>query len=75
MVEVIADAAIDRILGVPVLAANASELIAEAVVAMAFDASVDASAEDIARTIHAHLTLAEAMHETTLAVDGRTIHV
>ena len=56
MVKVIADAATDRILGVHVFAANASELIAEAVVAMAFDAS----AEDIARTIHAHPTLAEA---------------
>ena len=70
VVKVIADAATDRILGVHVLAANASELIAEAVVAMAFDAS----AEDIARTIHAHPTLAEAMHEAALAVDGRAIH-
>ena len=71
MVKVIADAATDRILGVHVFAANASELIAEAVVAMAFDAS----AEDIAHTIHAHPTLAEAMHEAALAVDGRTIHI
>ena len=70
VVKVIADAATDHILGVHVLAANASELIAEAVVAMAFDAS----AEDIARTIHAHPTLAEAMHEAALAVDGRAIH-
>ena len=69
VIKVIADAATDRILGVHVLAANASELIAEAVVAMAFDAS----AEDIARTIHAHPTLAEAMHEAALAVDGRPI--
>ena len=71
VVKVLADAATDRILGVHVFAANASELIAEAVVAMAFDAS----AEDIARTIHAHPTLAEAMHEAALAVDGRTIHI
>ena len=71
VIKVIADAATDRILGVHVFAANASELIAEAVVAMAFDAS----AEDIARTIHAHPTLAEAMHEAALAVDGRAIHV
>jgi len=71
VVKVIADAATDRILGVHVFAANASELIAEAVVAMAFDAS----AEDIARTIHAHPTLAEAMHEAALAVDGRAIHI
>ena len=71
VIKVIADAATDRILGVHVFASNASELIAEAVVAMAFDAS----AEDIARTIHAHPTLAEAMHEAALAVDGRAIHV
>ena len=71
VVKVVADAATDRILGVHVFAANASELIAEAVVAMAFDAS----AEDIARTIHAHPTLAEAMHEAALAVEGRAIHI
>ena len=71
VVKVIADAATDRILGVHVFAANASELIAEAVVAMAFDAS----AEDIARTIHAHPTLAEAMHEAALTLDGRAIHI
>ena len=71
VVKVIADAPTDRILGVHVFATNASELIAEAVVAMAFHAS----AEDIARTIHAHPTLAEAMHEAALAVDGRAIHV
>ncbi len=71
MVKMIADAATDRILGVHVFAANASELIAEAVVAMAFDAS----AEDVARTIHAHPTLAEALHEAALAVEGRAIHV
>ena len=71
VVKVITDAATDRILGVHVFAANASELIAEAVVAMAFDAS----AEDIARTIHAHPTLAEAMREAALAVDGRAIHI
>ena len=71
VVKVIADAATDRILGVHVFSANASELIAEAVVAMAFDAS----AEDIARTIHAHPTLAEAVHEAALALDGRAIHI
>ena len=71
VVRVLADAATDRILGAHVFAANASELIAEAVLAMAFDAS----AEDIARTIHAHPTLAEALHEAALAVDGRAIHI
>ena len=71
VVRMFADAETDRILGVHVFAANASELIAEAVVAMAFDAS----AEDISRTVHAHPTLAEALHEAALATDGRAIHV
>ncbi|WP_025772073.1 dihydrolipoyl dehydrogenase [Thioalkalivibrio sp. HK1] len=71
MVRMLSDAATDRILGVHILAANASELIAEASVAMAFDAS----AEDIARTVHAHPTLAEALHEAALACDNRTIHL
>ncbi|MEX2524236.1 MAG: dihydrolipoyl dehydrogenase [Gammaproteobacteria bacterium] len=71
MVKILADAASDRILGIHILGPNASELIAEAVLAMEFDGS----AEDIARTIHAHPTLAEAMHEAALAVDGRPIHI
>jgi dihydrolipoamide dehydrogenase len=71
LVKILSDAASDRILGVHILGANASELISEAVLAMEFSAS----AEDIARTIHAHPTLAEAMHEAALAVDGRTIHL
>jgi dihydrolipoamide dehydrogenase len=50
---------------------NASELIAEAVVAMEFSAS----AEDLARTIHAHPTLSEAVHEAAMATDGRAIHI
>lgn len=70
MIKIISDARTDRLLGIHVLGANASELIAEAVLAMEFDGS----AEDIARTIHAHPTLAEAMHEAALAVDKRTIH-
>ncbi|HEY9102542.1 MAG TPA: dihydrolipoyl dehydrogenase, partial [Chitinimonas sp.] len=48
----------------------ASELISEAVVAMEFSAS----SEDIARIVHAHPSLSEAMHEAALACDGRTIH-
>jgi dihydrolipoamide dehydrogenase len=70
MVKIIADARNDRILGVHILGPNASELISEAVLTMEFDGS----AEDIARTIHAHPTLAEAVHEAALAVDKRTIH-
>jgi len=71
MVKILGDAATDRILGVHIIGPNASELIAEAVLAMEFDGST----EDIARTIHAHPTLAEAMHEAALAVNGRPIHI
>jgi dihydrolipoamide dehydrogenase len=70
-VRVIAHAENDRVLGVHILAPNASELIAEAVLALEYHAS----SEDIARTVHAHPTLAEALHEAALAVDGRAIHV
>jgi dihydrolipoamide dehydrogenase len=71
MVKMISDSETDRILGVHILGPNASELISEAVLAMEFDDS----SEDIARTIHGHPTLAEAMHEAALAVDKRTIHI
>jgi dihydrolipoamide dehydrogenase len=70
-VKILGDAETDRILGVHVLAPNASELIAEAVLAMEFDGST----EDIARTVHAHPTLAEAMHEAALGVDRRSLHL
>ncbi len=69
-VKIVADADSDRILGVHIIGANASELIAEAVAVMEFGGS----AEDIARTVHAHPTMAEAMHEAALAVDKRAIH-
>lgn len=71
MVKVISDAESDRILGVHIFGPNASELISEAVVAMEFSAS----AEDLARTIHAHPTLSEVVHEAALAVDNRAIHM
>ncbi len=70
MVRIMADAQTDRLLGVHILGISASELIAEAVVAMAFESS----AEDLAKTIHAHPTLSEAVHEAALGVDGRMIH-
>ena len=70
MVKILGHAKTDRILGVHIIGPNASELIAEAVLAMEFDGST----EDIARTIHAHPTLSEAMHEAALAVDKRPIH-
>ena len=70
MVRMIADAKTDRLLGVHIFGSTASELISEAVLAMEFEAS----AEDLARTIHAHPTLTETLHEAALGVDQRTIH-
>ena len=70
MVKMLADAATDEILGVHIVGPYASELIAEAVVAMAFKAS----AEDIARICHAHPSLSEATKEAALAVDKRTLN-
>jgi dihydrolipoamide dehydrogenase len=70
-VRIIADAATDAVLGVAIVGANASELIAEAAVAMEFGAT----SEDIARSVHAHPTLAEALKEAALGVDGRSIHI
>lgn len=70
MVRIVADANTDRLLGVHILGPHASELIAEAVLAMEFGAS----SEDIARTIHAHPTLSEAFREAALDVDKRAIH-
>ncbi len=69
-IKMLADAKTDRILGVHTIGAHASELISEAVVAMEFQAS----AEDIARIVHAHPTLSEIMHEAALATDGRPLH-
>ncbi len=69
-VKMLACAKTDRILGVHIIGANASELIAEAVAAMEFNAS----SEDIARICHAHPTLSEVMHEAALAVDKRPLH-
>ena len=69
-VKVLADATTDEILGVHIVGPQASELIAEAVVAMEFKAS----AEDIARICHAHPSLSEATKEAALAVDKRTLN-
>ncbi len=70
MVKFLADASSDEILGVHIIGPVASELIAEAVVAMEFKAS----AEDIARICHAHPSLSEATKEAALAVDKRTLN-
>jgi len=70
-VKMLADAATDRILGVHILGPRAGDLIAEAAVAI----ELGASSEDLARSSHAHPTLAEALKEAALAVDGRALHV
>jgi dihydrolipoamide dehydrogenase len=70
MVKFLADAKTDEILGVHIVGPMASELIAEAVVAMSFRAS----SEDIARICHAHPSLSEATKEAALAVDKRTLN-
>jgi len=69
-VKVIADAKTDEILGVHMIGARAADMIAAAVVAMEFRAS----AEDIARTSHAHPTFTEAIKEACMAVENRAIH-
>ncbi|HUF72427.1 MAG TPA: dihydrolipoyl dehydrogenase [Gammaproteobacteria bacterium] len=68
--KIVADEEYDEILGVHIIGPMAGELIAEAVLAIEFEAS----AEDLQRTVHAHPTLAEALHEAALAVDGRALH-
>ena len=70
-VKIIADARTDRVLGVHIVGPEASALIAEAAVAM----EMGASAEDLARSVHAHPTLPEAVKEAALAVDGRALHM
>lgn len=69
-VKVLAHKETDRVLGVHIIGPHAGELIAECASAMEFAAS----SEDIARCCHAHPTLAEAVKEAALAVDGRAIH-
>jgi dihydrolipoamide dehydrogenase len=71
LVKIIADAKTDRLLGVHILGPRASDLIAEAALAIEFGSS----AEDLARTCHAHPTLPEAVKEAALAVAGRAIHI
>lgn len=72
MVKVLADEATDEVLGVHMVGARAADMIAEAVVAMEFRAS----AEDIARTSHAHPTFTEALKEAALdATEGRPLHI
>lgn len=69
-VKMLSDATTDRILGLHIIGANASELITEGVVAMEFGAA----SEDLARICHAHPTLSEAVHEAALACEKRALH-
>ncbi len=71
LVKILAQEKSDRLLGVHIVGPWASDLIAEAVAVMEFGGS----AEDLARTVHAHPTLSEALREAALDVEGRAIHV
>ena len=71
MVKILADARTDRVLGVHILGPRASDLIAEAALAMEFGAS----AEDIGRAVHAHPTLPEAVKEAALAVNHGALNI
>ena len=70
-VKILADAETDRILGAHILGAHAGDLLAELAVAIEFGAS----AEDVARSSHAHPSLSEIIKEAALAVDGRALHM
>lgn len=70
-VKIIADAETDRVIGVHIFSAQASELIAQAVLMM----EMQATAEDIALTVFAHPTLSESLHEAALSVNGNAIHI
>lgn len=70
LVKILSHAQTDRILGVHILGVGAAELIAEAVLALEYSAS----AEDLARTVHAHPTLSEALREAALAAEGWALH-
>ena len=71
MVKILADKETDRILGAHILGPEAGNLLHEVVVAMEFGGS----AEDLARSFHAHPTLNEAVKEAALAVHGRPLHI
>ena len=71
LVKIIADAKTDRIVGFHVVGPQASEIVAQGVIAMEFGSS----AEDLALTCYAHPTMSEAVHEAALAVEGHAIHM
>ncbi len=71
LVKILADARTDKVLGVHIVGPLAGDILAEAVIAMEFGAS----SEDIARTVHSHPGMGEAVKEAALAVDKRAIHI
>ncbi len=71
LIKILSDPVTDQILGVHMIGAHVSEMVAEAVLAMEFGAS----SEDLARTCHAHPTMSEALREAALATSGRAIHI
>ncbi len=71
LVKILADARSDKVLGVHIVGPLAGDILAEAVIAMEFGAS----SEDIARTVHSHPGMGEAVKEAALAVDKRAIHI
>jgi dihydrolipoamide dehydrogenase len=70
-VKIVAEKKYDEVLGVHIIGPSATELIAEASAAM----TLEATSEDLVRTVHAHPTLAEAIHEAAEAVSGNPIHI
>jgi len=71
IVKIITDASSEEILGIYIIGPKASDLIGEATLAM----TLEATAEDVAGTIHAHPTLAEAIMEASHSVSGKAIHI
>ena len=71
MVKILSGKQYGEILGVHILSPNATELIAEAALAMRLEATVD----ELIETIHAHPTVSECLHEAALATEGRAIHI
>jgi len=71
MVKILADAKTDAVLGMHIVGPHSSELIGHGVMALEFEATI----EDIARTVFAHPTLSEAIHEAALSADARALHI
>ncbi len=70
-VKIVAEKKYDEVLGVHIIGPRATELIGEAAAAM----TLEATSEDLVRTVHAHPTLSEAIHEAAEAVGGHAIHI